>query len=305
MKKLLLILYVLILPEVGVGQNRASYNGIEVRPAPTNAITFFYGEPINIYFEFSNSSQELKRYHKPLTWVNLDYYLKSKYDGKETRANINFWETGGHIRGSLQEEPTKDQSYQPGEYGQYVIHVNDQFGSESLTQKQVSENHDLGKRLWSLPVGSYELVLKYFLFPSDKVLITSFAFQVVSLPAQEKAAFFQYVNTTVYASNAHFWANKNYSASNPDSYENFIKSHPNSLFAQYAFVDMVREIYNYPGPSQAAKTAKYKEYFQYYPKLKKSNLKMDYLRFLPEFYSRIPGTDVKKELDAVLLKIKS
>lgn len=307
MRKLLWIILIINVCSIvsPKAQPTSTVDGILINSASLNSNTYYYGETINIYFEFSNTTNQTKRYHKPYTGINLIFYLKNKTTNKTIEPRLGFWSAGEHSRIDMQREaPPVNEAYQPHEYGQYVVQINEQFGTESLSQVKVSSNHDLGDRLSALPVGDYELELKYYPYPLSQEVIVTFPFKVIALPIEEKEAFKKYVQATVYACNAHFWAGKNYSSSHKDSYENLIKSHPNSLFAQYAFLDMVREIYSYAGPNESAKAAKFKEYISFYPNIKKSNLKMDYLRFLPEYVLKIPGVDTKKHLDKVLYSLK-
>ncbi len=286
-------------------QSKVTFDGIEISAVETNSITYYYGEPVIMHFEFSNVTNNTKQYYKPSTGVNLTFLLRNKSNGKVVEPHLIFWSMGGHERSRMQNEPpSPDEAYQPHEYGHYAVQLNEQFGTEALTDQAVAYNNNLSYRLAALPIGEYELVMKYLLLPVKREMIATFSFKVVALPQEEQEAFKQYVQASAYASNAHFWANNNYVASHKDSYENFLKRYPNSLFAQYAFVDMVKEIYTFAGPSQTSKANKYKEYIEFHSKIKKSNLKMDYLRGLPYYVSLLPSTNAKDHLDKVLYKLK-
>ena len=49
---------------------------------------------------------------------------------------------------------------------------------------------------------------------------------------------------------------------------------------------------------------KFREYLNYYPRLKKSSLKMQYMQSLPYICKHIPGKNPTTEMDACLRKIK-
>jgi hypothetical protein len=164
----------------------------------------------------------------------------------------------------------------------------------------------LAYKLNGVPVGEYELTFEYDLYPVAKTIKATHRFKVLDVPLNEKEALQHYIRSTEYACKAHFYDERNYSAGHPDSYDNFLKKYPSSIYSNYAFLNMVTESYGYAqgGASLDERIKKFEEYLNYYPKLRNDNLRFLYVGYLPEFIKLIPGKDLMMELDNFLLKIK-
>ncbi|MGB3776898.1 MAG: hypothetical protein WA960_00960 [Tunicatimonas sp.] len=125
-------------------------------------------------------------------------------------------------------------------------------------------------------------------------------FEVVTVPTNQQEAFQQFVKTTTYACNAHYYGEENYTQSHPDSYENFLRQYDKSPYGQYAFIDMVTQIYLYRGVSADLRNEKFKTYYKFFPQINNSNLKIYYVAYLPMIVERVSGWNIKEKLDQFL-----
>lgn len=291
------------------GQTLAqNYDGITVESSGTNGNSFYYGEPFNVYFKVKNTDNSINYVFKPEEYVNLKFSLK------EVNSNSNVPNLEALVMNDLilnkrdrmkTKKPSKSEYYSPMEEGYKAIMLLEYFGSDKLSQKKLRHS-SLVYALKAIPPGEYELTIEYRLYPSDKVIKATHRFKILKIETKEQQAFQRYVSATEYACSSHFYGDRNYSASHPDSYDNFIKDFPKSIYATHAFMNMMTQSYYYAqgGPSLNERVAKFKEYLNYYPELVKNTKKMDYISYLPKMITLIPGKDLKKELDSFLLKIK-
>ena len=56
-----------------------------------------------------------------------------------------------------------------------------------------------------------------------------------------------FLEATVYAANSYFYGDNNYIPYSEKSYERFIEEHPESVFAEYAFYNLIDAVYHYGG----------------------------------------------------------
>jgi hypothetical protein len=285
-----------------------NYDGILVQPSTANGTTFYYGEPFEIYFRIVNTKNSVNYYYRPGISVNTRVSLKDIRTGKflpnlaELMPNHA---TGSRLERMKTIKPDENRAYQPNEYSYHSYEMYQFFGSDKLSEKKLRHSMLIYK-LRAVPVGEYELTFDYDLYPSGKTIKAIHRFKVLELPTKETEAFQRYIRSTEYACKAHFDGDRNYSAKHPDSYDNFIKDYPNSIYANHAFMNMITQSYSYAegGPSLAERITKFEEYLVYYPKLRNDNLRVLYSAYLPEFIKLIPGKDIKKGLDSFLLKVK-
>jgi hypothetical protein len=301
------IIILLCVPDIwnrSSAQTVSSHDGVSIYSASTNTSTFYYGEPVVVYFQFINTTAQVKSYYKPQADVNLVYELKNKTTGNVLSLR-NQISAAGQMRGAMKTKPPKN-PYKPNEYGYYSIALNEQFGTVLLSNSQIAGSNELVDKLVALPVGKYEMSLQYHLFPGDKSLKLRYEFEILPLDVAMEQELEQYVRSTVYSAKSHFYTGKNYSSRHADSFENFLSKNPKSIYANHAFLNMIIGIYHYAaaGPSNAERFQKFAEYVQYYSQLRNNTIKMDYVNYLPTAIKNQPNKNVKAELDAFLQKIK-
>ena len=293
----ILIVFAFLVYRSTQAQSTASYDGIYVRPSSVNETTFLHGEPIYIYFNVVNEKNVSNPYYIPQRQINVQLTLRNRetnetYGGEE-------WSQVSHKRNRWQHQPpTKEYSFRPKEDLVFQVYVDDEFGTERLAEP--TYYNALAKRLRILPVGKYELTVKYALFPSAQTLSSSVSFEVQTIDQANREALRQFVKSTTYACNSHYLGEDNYQSNHSDSYENFLKHYSYSPYSQYAFVDMVTQIYSHKGIPEPVRTKKFRSYYDYFPQIKNGGLKMYYAVHLPRVIKYIPGTDVKDSLDEFL-----
>lgn len=280
-----------------MAQSAQQHDGIVITPSSVNNEVFYYGEPIFIYFNVTNTNNAPAFYHAPSPNTNYRLILKNLTTGevKESRRWLS------HPRGAQQmHPPTADKAYQPKEILIVQNLLNSNFAGDKLSEK-MAYSYNLANKLIAVASGKYELTLEYHLLPSDKKILASHRFEIKEVPADQKAAFEQYVKATAYAANTYRRGGKGtYSATHPDSYENFLQRYPNSFYSTYAFMDMVKEVYIYPIAGEQTSIEKFMQYATYFPHIEKSSLKMNYITFLPFTIANIPGNNLQGELDQFL-----
>jgi hypothetical protein len=300
--------FVLFLSVVCDVRAQNEHDGILVAASTANGTKFYYGEPFNLYFKFTNTKNSINYYYKPEVSINTRISLRNIQTGKSVRNTdttpISHY---GSARRDIMsgKQPSGIDAYQPNESGYDSYQINEYFGIEKLSDKRLRHNLLIYK-LWAVPVGEYEFTFEYDLLPSKKTLKATHRFKVEAVPDKEQNAFRKYIQATEHAAKAHFDGDRNYSASHPDSYDNFIKDYSNSIYANHAYLNMVTESYYYAegGVTMTDRIEKFKEFAGYYFKLRNDNMKILYVAYLPMFLKLIPGKDVRKELDLFLLKIK-
>lgn len=297
MKKLASLILVLLVGNFVLAQELASYDGIYMKPSPINEETFYYGEPIYLHFNVTNQKNASNSYYVPQTFTNTQVNIRNRETGQLLLEDG--WQQVSHRRSEWQNNlPSEQYAFQPNESLIFQIYVNDQFGLVRLATPEYY--NALANRLRVLPIGKYELIFKYFLFPSSQVLVSRKNFEVVAVPTAQQEAFQQFIKTTTYACNAHYYGGENYSQSHPDSYENFLQKYDKSTYSQYAFVDMVTQIYLYRGLPEALQNEKFRIYYDYFPQIDNGNLKLYYAAYLPMIVERVPGWNIRDKLDHFL-----
>jgi hypothetical protein len=214
--------------------------------------------------------------------------------------------TGSQLEKMKNVKPdSQREAYRPNEFGFHAYEMEQFFGGEQLSDKKLRFSK-LRYKLNAVPVGEYELTFEYDLYPGAKTIKATHRFKVLNVPPNEKDAFQHYIISTEYACKAHFYGERNYSSSHPDSYDNFLKKYPKSIYSNHAFLNMITESYGYAqgGAPLDKRIAKFEEYMNYYPKLRNDDLRLLYAANLPEFIKLIPGKEIMKELDNFLLKVK-
>jgi hypothetical protein len=280
-------------------------DGIILEPTSANVDSYYYGEPFNLYFRIENTKNTPNYYYRPAEGINFQIRLKNLKTGyvsiKEYVPDDIY-----NPQEMRTKKPTESKAYKANELNFYPIDAFAYFGSQYLTDKKLRSS-DIIHKMRAIPVGDYELEVEYTLMPGSNVIKTSSKFKILPIPEKEKEAFQRYVQAMEYAGMTHFYADRNYSETHSYSFENFVKDFPNSVYANHAFLTMVREIYMYAqtGPTETQRNARLKEYVNYYDRLRNDNIKMEYVLNLPDVVTSIPGRDAKKELNGFLNKIKN
>jgi hypothetical protein len=291
-----------------VSQTTSSYDGIKIEEAEFNKKQFIYGEPISIYLKYSNTKAEINYYHKPMTYVNIKFFLKNITSGEVFDGQHHAWGSAGWSRDEMKKKPPSDRDsyFLPGESVYFPIPMGQFFGVVQLSDKKLYHN-DITYSLRTVPIGEYELIFEYYLYPVDKKLTNSYTFKVLPVPDGEKTAFEKYIESSEYACNAHFDGNGNYSATHVLSYENFLQKFPNSVYSDHAYLNMVTESYYYAkgGPSISQRIEKFKEFLNYYGNIKNKQVKLEYIFWVPEFIKFVYPNDMHNQLDKFLKSIKN
>lgn len=311
MKRIFVMLLILISAWFnGISQSNSS-GGISILQL-ANEKTFVYGEPFNLFFKILNSEQRTNYVYKPEDDANIKIILMDLKTGKPVKDVERFLpndQTMLRRERMKSEKPDEGRAYQPNEAGFIAYSINKYFGTDNLTTKKFRHNR-LVYLLRALPVGKYELTVKYTLYPSDQTIQSSHKFEVIDVPAEEQTAFQRYLAATEYACRSHYYGDRNYKSTDPNSYENFIKAFPTSIYGPHAFLNMVTEVYTYAnaGPSDNERLSRFKEYVSYGGKLRTFNQKMNFVSYLPEIASLAFKGDKTKtfeSLDLVLQDFKS
>ena len=277
-------------------QSTDEYDGLAITASTINDDVFYYGEQIFFYFKVTNTRDEANSYFTPSSNTNYRFLLKNLSTGKIKKSER--WDS--HIRGAQENAvPLPTQSYQPNETVIVQALLNSIFADEKL-YKELVYSYKIANKLLAIDVGTYQLTVEYQLLPSDKTISTHHSFEVKPVPTEQQAAFDQYVKATTYAGHSYRRGGGNYSATHPDSYENFLEKHFKSPYSDYAFIDMVSQVYIYPVLGKEASITKFNQYIEYFSKIKRSSLKMHYITYLPSLISNIPDKDLKSELDRFL-----
>ena len=273
------------------------HDGLSIVALDINSSIFYYGEPIYFYFKAVNMTEDIKSYHKPSNVTNYSLHLTNLTTGEveESRQWLS------HPRGAqLGSVPSGDRAYRPKE--KFIIKglLNPLFADRKLNE-QIVFSYNLANKLLAIEKGEYRLTIEYQLLPSDRIISTSFDFEIKAIPADQEQAFEQYVRSTTYAGHSYRrGGGGSYSATHPDSYENFLKKYPNSSYSDYAFVDMVNQVYIYPDQGKEASIEKFNQYLNYFPNIEQSSLKMEYITHLPFCVNAMPGDNLRVELDRFL-----
>ena len=286
----------LLLSDSALAQ-QVAYDGIYLKSSPINESTFYFGEPIYLHFDISNQKDVLNLYYIPQAYTNTQIELRDR----ETNQIVGEvgWRGVSHRRDEWRgKPPSENYAFQPQESLIFQVFLNDEFGSVKLTEPEYY--NALADRLKTLPVGKYKLTFKYFLFPSSEALVSRANFEVLEVPTAVQDAFNQYVKTTTYACNAHYFGENNYTQSHPDSYENFLRQYNDSPYSQYAFVDMVTQIYYRKGMPENLQNQHFKSYYEFFPKITNNNFKFYYAVYLPMVVQHTPGQQTKESLDKFL-----
>lgn len=302
---LMLLMFLGVICKV-LAQDQDSYDGIIIKNSKINSESFYFGEPFRLFFDIENTLNEVNYYHLPYTGINIQFFLRDLSTGKIINNLQNDWNNADPFRANIQNsKPDEKIAFQANEVRPFQMLVPEYFGLQRLSNKYERFQHnDLVYKLQTLPVGKYEFILKYYLYPSSHVISASHVFEIKEVPSNEIESFKHYIETTEYACENHFWGTKKYSSKHPKSYENYIARFPESIYTEYAFIDMVQQIYSYYGPPEDEMIAKYNEFINFYPKINRVNNKMLYGILLPDVVKKIPGKNVPKEMDKFLFKIK-
>jgi len=251
------------------------HDGIKIG-VDANRATYYQGEPFRIYFEIENLSSSVKPYYKPLGSPNLKYELKNLQTGqiiysRKKTIQERFYTNGINEKLYI---PPKMKAYES-------VHIGKKFGTVLLTSKPVTGSSITKYNLVAIPVGEYQLTLSYSLQPSDKVISATHKFKVLAPPTELMDARNQYIEAIYYANETGFNGKKNYSPGNPNSYENFLKNYGSTVFADYAWIDMIITIYSHPGPSSTEMIKKWNEYINHYSSIEHEDVKLNYVQKLP------------------------
>jgi hypothetical protein len=302
-KVLFHIAVISILCASSVWAQNNSTDGIVIDPSSVNEKTFYYGEPAHIYFRITNTKSSTNYYYKPVRFVNVSFSMRSVSTGKKLTERNRL---GGHALSVLTDTqmkkvPDQNQAFKPGETVHYDLFVNDEFGTERLSNESYTSR--LNEELRTLPVGNYEVTMDYLVLPANIKLTATYRFRIAALPAEEQEAFNRYVNSTSYAAKNHVKGDNNYSKDHPSSYENFLKDYPNSIFSNHAFINMVDQVYGYMSSTPLQKEM-FKKYLAFYSDIRNNSIKMGFIKYVPEFINTIDKANAKSELDKYLKKIE-
>ena len=278
-RSLIIILFVWITPSQILLAQSNSYNGISLHSSSGIRNSFIQGEPVSFLFILKNNTEHEINYCKKLTGVNIYYTL---FDSKEqiVGSSENEWKSFANIRSNAKSKtPNKGFSFAPWE--QFLIEL--KLGSivSGYLPEDVEANVPFvhgGEDLQVLPEGNYRLKVEYFLYPSNEKIEVLHPFKVMALPNDETEAYQAFKEATVYTAKNYFKFENNYDPNNPGSYENFIKNYPSSIFVQYAYTNLVKEIYNYP--NNIPSSIKGPIFYDYFltDKVNLSNLKLSKAR---------------------------
>ena len=280
-----------------LAQSTASYDGMYLEASSVNQQTFYYGEPMYLYFNIANQKEVINYYYIPQNRTNVKLILKDRQNNRVIGEGS--WSEVSHKRERWQvDPPSEEDAFRPRERLVFQVYLNDDFGSVKMADPEYYNS--LADRLRTLPVGKYQLFLEYYLFPSSEVLVSQANFEVLEVPAASQLAFEQYIKTTTYACNAHYFGKNNYSKSDPNSYENFLQRYDNSPYGQYAFVDMVTQIYYQKGVPENVRKEKIKSYCDFFPQISSRGLKMYYAIRLPAMVQHLYPQQARENLDKFL-----
>lgn len=283
-------------------QITSSFDGLILRPSSLNDNSFYYGEPFNIYFEILNAENVSKKYYKPQTGINYKLKLINLSTGRDIHSIGSDWYSWGDVRKKFASEPPSDYfSYKANEYLIFDINSGYHFGIEWLSN---TERKSSAYNLKAVPIGQYELFFEYYLFPSNEIIKSSFRFEVKSIPNNEKAAFDAYVRATEYAFENNFWNKKSYNPDSPDTYEHFINKFPSSVYSEYAFLNMMTEIYHYPIVNESIRQQRFNDFADKFSTLKqRKNVQAAYVISLPS-HMNASGGNLYSKMDSFLVSIK-
>ena len=260
---MIIILFVWIIPGQILLAQSNSYNGMSLHSSSSNRNSFTQGEPISFLFILKNNTEQEINYWKKLTGVNIYFTL---FDSKEQiiGSSENSWRSYEHVRHNVKEkQPEKEYSFHPWE--EFLIEFELGllgFGSFPDDVKGKVPTVHGGEDLNILENGNYRLKVEYYLFPVNKKIEIDHHFEVTPLPNEEQVAYEAFKEATIYTSKNHFVFDNSYNPQHPNSYENFIKNYPSSIFVQYAYSNLIEEIYNYPNNiSSTIKDPIFNDYF--------------------------------------------
>ena len=252
--------FLFIVFHINVSFSQSSYDEIEVSISASNSSKLYYGQPLTFLYSIKNSEDDVKYYWKKKTGINIMYTLIDIKSGAIIGNSENMWSMfAGHRNNVVNIKPPKDQSFQP--YQEILTEV--VFGFDISSNPIVENNklkyfNDLGYDLLNLPVGKYRFEIEYYLLPGEEKITACHEFSVEPLPKEEEEAYKNFIVSTEYAAE-----NKgSYSIGHKNSYENFLERFPNSVFAQYAYNNLVNKIYRF-GDVPVSETQKKKIYSQY------------------------------------------
>jgi len=293
---------------LSIAQVSGQNDGIQIQIIDGKKSVYYYGEPFWIYIEAINKKNVANNYFKPDHAINCRITLENVNTGDIIKTNNDYWNYDVAARARQNQKNGKGLNvmlYQPKDKYYSPINMLQYFGSVLLLDKPILSGSRLTYNLNAIPVGSYELILEYHLFPSDKVVMLRYPFKIIKLPQNEKQAFEEYIEATLYAIKSGFWDKKNYNENAATSYEKFLNKYPSSIFAQYALMDMVTEVYIYPVAPESVRKAKFQQYHNSFSKIKSTTLKMRYGLRLPKVLLLKNDNDIaktKSELDKFLSK---